>query len=444
MDPARPGIDNAHPTTPFLARLRMRAVDHTLLANPPVAAIFCLFRWLHLIAPEPYWLYVAVVVGGGAASVISSALWAPPGRPWHRSAHTAANMAVIAVVAYSTGWGPILSIGFLFGAAGAIEQFGSTVTRACLIWTTAAVVLGQVAIALRASPTLIHRPLVYGVAALGLIGALLVIELLGRSSAARESVEVELRQSERRFKALVSNAADIIVVTDEAGMLQYVSPAFERSLGRYAESHQGEPLGSFVHPDDLARISAEFPPLLEDPSRVLRTVLRALDTQSRWRHFEVTVTNHLDDPDVRGIVANLHDITELREAHERFRSAFEHAPIGMGMSDLEGTIIQTNAAYGEILGRRPEDLAGMTISDITHPDDREWSSAELPGFHLRGCPHVPGREALCTGRRHCGMGVGEHLVRTGRRAAAVVPDCPSRGHHRAPRVTRAVGVRGDP
>ena len=88
----------------------------------------------------------------------------------------------------------------------------------------------------------------------------------------------------------------------------------------------------------------------------------------------------MDDPDVRGIVGNLHDITELREADERFRSAFDNAPIGMGMSDLEGRIIQTNVAYGKILGRCPVDLVGLSISDLTHPDDRERSSAEMRDF----------------------------------------------------------------
>jgi len=359
-------------------------LDRTLLANPPVAAIFCLFRWLHLIAPEPYWVYIAVVVGGGATSVVSSVLWAQSRHPWHRSAHVAANTAVIAVVAYSTGWGPILSIGFLFGAAAAFDQFGSRATRPCLIWTVVAVVLGQTAISLHLAPSMIHEPVVHGVAALGLLGALLVIELLGRASAGRETIELELRKSERRFKALVSNAADIIVVTDQAGMVQYVSPAFDRILGRSADSYKNESLETFVHPDDLSRIAQEFPPLLADPARVLRTVLRGQDVHGRWRHFETTVTNHLDDPDVNGIVGNLHDITELREAHERFRSAFEHAPIGMGMSDLEGRIIQTNAAYGKILGRRPEDLVGMGTGDLTHPDDREWSSTEMRDFVLGG------------------------------------------------------------
>jgi diguanylate cyclase (GGDEF)-like protein/PAS domain S-box-containing protein len=360
-----------------MARVRANALDHTLLANPPVAAIFCLFRWLHFIAPEPYWLYIGVVAGGGAASVLSSVLFLERRRPWHLSAHVAANMAVIAVVAYSTGWGPILSIGFLFGAAASIQQFGSKATVPCLVWATVAVVLGQTAIALDLAPTLIHEPLVHGVATLGLVGVLLVIELLGRAAGSREAIEIELRQSERRFKALVSNATDIILVTDEGGNMQYVSPAFERILGYSPDPNKKESMGNFVHPDDFHRMAEEFQPLWDDPTQVLRTVVRGEDTDGRWRHFEATVTNRLDDPDVCGIVSNLHDITELREAHERFRSAFENAPIGMAMADLEGRVMRANPAYGEIVGWNPEDMIGVCVHDLTHPDDQESSSMEM-------------------------------------------------------------------
>jgi diguanylate cyclase (GGDEF)-like protein/PAS domain S-box-containing protein len=377
VEQSRPGPDREQGTPPFRARVRASVLDHTLLANPPVAALFCLFRWLHFIAPEPYWLYVVVVVGGGVASVLSTVVFGQARRPGYLSAHVAANMAVIAVVAYSTGWGPILSIGFLFGAAASIHHYGSRATWPCVISTVVAIVLGQGAIALHLAPTLIHEPLVHGVAALGLVGVVLVIELLGRTSAAREAVEAELRQSERRFKALVTNATDIILVTDERGYLQYVSPAFERILGRAAGPFENEFMGSFVHPDDHERITREIAPLLEDPSRVLRTAVRARDEQGQWRHFESTITNRLGDPDVGGIVANLHDITDLRAAHERFRSAFENAPIGMATSDLEGRILRANPAFGAIVGRQPDELIGISVHDLTHVDDRPSSSGEM-------------------------------------------------------------------
>jgi diguanylate cyclase (GGDEF)-like protein/PAS domain S-box-containing protein len=372
--PAQAG--NTHKA--FIARLRTNASDHALLANPPVAAVFCLFRWLHLIAQEPYWVYVVVVAGGGVASVMCSTLLEPvTGSRLRMNIHVAANMVIIGVVAYSTGWGPILSIGFLFGAASAIQLFGSKSTWPSVVFTTIAIGLGQLAIAVHLAPTLVRAPLVYGVGCLGLIGTVLVEELLGHVAALRESAETELRQSERRFKALVSNATDIIVVTDIAGRLQYVSPAFERELGVSPDSYGDVPMTVVIHPEDMARLADDFPALLEDPSNELRTVLRTLDSTGKWRYFEATISNRLEDPDVLGIVGNLHDITELREAHERFRSAFENAPIGMALSDLEGRVIKANPALGSIVGRRSEDLVGTLVIDLTHPDDRETTAAEL-------------------------------------------------------------------
>ena len=203
------------------------------MANPLVLALFCLLRWLHLIAREPYWLYAAVVLGGGVVSIFAAACLEHSNRRWSRDALIAVNMGVIGVVAYSTGWGSILSIGFLFGAAASFQVLGSKATWPCITWTAVAMAIGQLAIALHLAPTLIHQPLVHGVAGLSLVGALLVIELLGQATAAREVVEAELRQSERRFKALVSNAADIIIVTDSHGVMQYVSPAFQRILGGF-------------------------------------------------------------------------------------------------------------------------------------------------------------------------------------------------------------------
>jgi diguanylate cyclase (GGDEF)-like protein/PAS domain S-box-containing protein len=87
---------------------------------------------------EPYWLYVALVIAGGVLRIGYVSLWTDPNRSWHPYAYVGASSAVTAVIAYSTGWGPILSIGFLFTAAAALELFGSRATRPCLVWTSIA------------------------------------------------------------------------------------------------------------------------------------------------------------------------------------------------------------------------------------------------------------------------------------------------------------------
>lgn len=59
----------------------------------------------------------------------------------------------------------------------------------------------------------------------------------------------------------------------------------------------------------------------------------------------------------------------LREAEQRFRLAFENAPIGMALLGLDGRFLRVNAALSEIAGYSPEALLTKTFHDITHPDD---------------------------------------------------------------------------
>jgi PAS domain S-box-containing protein len=63
----------------------------------------------------------------------------------------------------------------------------------------------------------------------------------------------------------------------------------------------------------------------------------------------------------------------LREAEQRFRTAFDHAPIGVCLLSLDpsdpGRLLQVNPALGEILGSSVEELTGAPVSSLTHPDD---------------------------------------------------------------------------
>src|SRR5579862_143667 len=282
-------------------RVVERARDPAMLANPPVAALFCVLRAFHLIAPLPYWLLILVVAVGGLTAILVAAVWGDDRRSWHMPAYVAVNMVVITVVAYVTGWGPILAVGYLFGAGTSFRLFGSRVTRPAIVATTVCMAVGQAGIGIGLVPSLIGQPLVHGLAALSLLGTLLTIGLLGRVTAEREVAVVELRQSERRFKALVSNVADIIIVVDPSGMLEYVSPAFERLLGISAAPYYDRSAAEFIHPLDVRSITEAFPLLAADPDQSLQTRVRIRDGRGRWRHFETTITDRTHDPDVRGI-----------------------------------------------------------------------------------------------------------------------------------------------
>lgn len=59
----------------------------------------------------------------------------------------------------------------------------------------------------------------------------------------------------------------------------------------------------------------------------------------------------------------------LEESERRFRSAFDHAAIGMALVSLEGRWLQVNHALCDILGYSQEELLTTDFQSITHPDD---------------------------------------------------------------------------
>lgn len=68
---------------------------------------------------------------------------------------------------------------------------------------------------------------------------------------------------------------------------------------------------------------------------------------------------------------------ELERAEARMADAMAHAPIGIAITDLDGTLRSVNASLCRTLGRPQEELVGRQARDLTHPDDRERTIASL-------------------------------------------------------------------
>lgn len=78
-------------------------------------------------------------------------------------------------------------------------------------------------------------------------------------------------------------------------------------------------------------------------------------------------------------------------AEARFRVIFEQAPLGVVLIDSRsGRITEANPCFAGIVGRSPDELAGLKPERITHPDDVNESveqiarltAGEIPGYRL--------------------------------------------------------------
>ncbi|MEV6957648.1 EAL domain-containing protein [Streptomyces sp. NPDC051207] len=66
----------------------------------------------------------------------------------------------------------------------------------------------------------------------------------------------------------------------------------------------------------------------------------------------------------QGVVAQA-----LHASEARFRAVFEGAAIGIGIADLDGTVLQVNGALVRMFGVSDQTLRGQKVMDWTHPED---------------------------------------------------------------------------
>ncbi len=193
----------------------------------------------------------------------------------------------------------------------------------------------------------------------------------------RKQAEEALRESEERFRALVRNASDLIVVLDADGTITYESPAVERVLGYRPEERVGTRAFDHVHPDDLEAVRSRFSRLLEEPDERVSAEYRICSKDGFWHHFEAIGANMLREPPIDGIVINSRDITErkqaeeaLKESEERFRLLSEEALEGIALSE-KGVLFDANKSFLEMYGYESDEAIGLSITEFMVPEDRE-------------------------------------------------------------------------
>ncbi len=222
-----------------------------------------------------------------------------------------------------------------------------------------------------------------GVLASGLLLAIVVLAIVStrvvgrRAARTVDQVTNLLERNEARFRAMVRDSNDIMAIVDPHGRLVYASPVTERILALDIEPLIGSDVFDLIHPEDRETARRGFQST-RDGGEVDRIEVRLRRGDGTWRVVEAVATNLLDDPSVEGIVISARDLTdrrraeaELREAQERFRSAFEHAPIGMALISIDGRLFRVNRALVQILGRGESELLASTLLDLCHSEDRD-------------------------------------------------------------------------
>lgn len=144
----------------------------------------------------------------------------------------------------------------------------------------------------------------------------------------RKMAEKALVTNEKRFRALIENSADLIVVLDADATVSYSSPSLFRILGYRAEEWLGKNIFDFIHPEDAKAAAEALQKGIQHTDTGLPMQLRVRHKDDTWRLMEATDTNLLEDEAVGGIVINARDITESKQLEEQLRHAQKMDAIG--------------------------------------------------------------------------------------------------------------------
>ncbi|CAN5659479.1 hypothetical protein BH18ACT11_BH18ACT11_21980 [soil metagenome] len=206
-----------------------------------------------------------------------------------------------------------------------------------------------------------------------------------REISEREEAQGRLKEAEARFRTLVEHipAMTYMEAADkgtQTNKFLYISPQIEAMLGYSPDEWTADPglFGRTLHPDDMERVLAE-------DARTNRTGEAfqmeyrqvARDGRIVWvRDEAVLVRDHEGgDPYWLGVQFDITDRREaeeaLRESEGRYRTVVKQAAEGIFVVDIDTKLIlETNAAYRDLLGYTAKDMLGLglTLYDVVAHD----------------------------------------------------------------------------
>ncbi len=155
-------------------------------------------------------------------------------------------------------------------------------------------------------------------------GEVIEYQSIGEDITERKTAEKQLEESEARFRALLANTGDLIIVIDAEGNITFASPSSERIFGYKPEESLATNFTDWVHPDDLAEVAAAFQSRKQIVGVAPQSIqARGLHKDGSWRYVEALGTNLLEDPAIKGIVLNIRDVTEQKRADMEKQALYE-------------------------------------------------------------------------------------------------------------------------
>ena len=202
-----------------------------------------------------------------------------------------------------------------------------------------------------------------------------VLYIIFRDITIQKLMEKKLEESERKYREIIENVKDAVVIIGFDGKLHYQSPQFAKLVGREEIGDDLITISQYIHKDEIKALLETFQKSADKKAVLTPSEVdfRALHRDGHYVWLSSSTKEHYDEQgNANGFIVTLRDVTEqkiiiekLEESEEKYRELFENSPNSIILMDMNGMIRDCNSITVQYFGFEKEGLIGSSFGEIS-------------------------------------------------------------------------------
>lgn len=185
-------------------------------------------------------------------------------------------------------------------------------------------------------------------------------ESLREGQVERVGAEELARAGDARFRTVADSLPELVSFVDAEQRYQFCNKTYEKSLGISPDALKGRT----VREEFGEAVYATFKPFIEKALSAQYTSYEGYVSHEKFgrRYLHIDYIPHRDEHEkVDGFYSVIRNLTELKEAEDKFRALVETSPQAIIIHNAEGKIVVVNSEAEHIFGYPRQEMIGQPV-----------------------------------------------------------------------------------
>jgi len=196
----------------------------------------------------------------------------------------------------------------------------------------------------------------------------------------RKKAEEALRESEEKWRSLVENAPNVIVVVDRDGTIQFINRTV---VDARPEEIVGKNIYNFIDPEHHDVVKKTIEQVFQ-AGEGGRYEISGVGPKGNVSWYETHVGAIKRNGQVASVTLITTDVTErkreehaLLESQQKFKRLFEGIPEATAFVDVNDCVLDLNPRFSQLFGYSVDEAKGKPLDDLIVPNDNKKEAKML-------------------------------------------------------------------